>query len=267
MFKGLESITEINILSYDYSVYNINRMFEGCKNLVKADLRNIYTNSYLQCEYLFKGCVKLSDLTLNSRQISIGSMEGMFYNCKALASLGNINFNTNNVRKMDNLFFGCSKLTNININNFASNNLKSTASMFQGCNQLKTITFPNTFASSVTNMDKMIYECSSLTNINFSLLKKSNVNSMNYMFYGCSQLTQFKDTNFNSHKVTNMKYIFAYTGLTSIDLNIIKINKVKYSDHMFLGCSNLQTTTNYLNMGTTPVISMSHLFAGCWKLE
>ena len=90
---------------------------------------------------------------------------------------------------------------------------------------------------------------------------------MNYMFYGCSQLTQFKDTNFNSHKETNMKYIFAYTGLTSIDLNIIKINKVKYSDHMFLGCSNLQTTTNYLNMVSTPVISMSHLFAGCWKLE
>ena len=236
MFKGLESITEINILSYDYSVYNINRMFEGCKNLVKADLRNIYTNSYLQCEYLFKGCVKLSDLTLNSRQISIGSMEGMFYNCKALASLGNINFNTNNVRKMDNLFFGCLKLTNININNFFSNNLKSTTSMFHGCNQLKTIKFPNNFASGVTNMDKMFYECESLTNINFSLLKTSNVNSMNYMFYGCSQLTKFEDTNFNSQKVVNMKYIFAYTGLTYIDLNILKINAVKYADYMFLGC-------------------------------
>ena len=105
MFKGLESITEINILNYDNSAYNINRMFEGCKNLVKANLRNIYTNSYLQCDYLFKGCVKLSDLTIISRQITVGSMEGMFYNCQALASIGYINFNTNNVRIMDNLKF------------------------------------------------------------------------------------------------------------------------------------------------------------------
>ena len=105
MFKGLESITEINILNYDNSAYNINRMFEGCKNLVKANLRNIYTNSYLQCDYLFKGCVKLSDLTIISRQITVGSMEGMFYNCQALASIGYINFNTNKVRIMDNLKF------------------------------------------------------------------------------------------------------------------------------------------------------------------
>ena len=55
MFKGLESIIEINILSYDSSTYNINRMFEGCKHLVTANIRNIYTNSYLQCNYLFKG--------------------------------------------------------------------------------------------------------------------------------------------------------------------------------------------------------------------
>jgi hypothetical protein len=82
LFKDLKSITEINILSYDSSIYNINRMFEGCKNLVKANIRNIYTNSYLQCDYLFKGCENLSDLTLNSGQISVGSMEGMFYNCK-----------------------------------------------------------------------------------------------------------------------------------------------------------------------------------------
>ena len=84
MFKNLESITEVNILSYDSSAYNIKRMFEGCKNLVTANLRSIYTSSYLQCDYLFKGCEKLSALTLNNYQISVSSMEGMFYNCKAL---------------------------------------------------------------------------------------------------------------------------------------------------------------------------------------
>ena len=267
MFKDLGSITEINILSYDSSVNNIKRMFEGCKNLVTANIRNIYTNSYLQCDYLFQGCEKLSGLTLNSNQISVGSMEGMFYNCKSLISIGNFRFNTNNVGKMDNLFFGCSKLTNININNFSSNNLRSTISMFQGCNQLKTINFPTNFASSVTNMDKMFYECSSLTIIDFSSLKTSNVISMNYMFYGCSQLTQFRDTNFKSQSVVNMNYIFAKTGLTSIDLNILNINRVENADSMFLGCSNLQAITNYLNIVSTPVKSMSHLFDGCSKLE
>jgi surface protein len=124
MFKSVKM--ESIIINISDAVSNIKNMFENCINLKTIHVKNFAMSQELIADNLFFSCENLISLDLIwiSNSTLITSMQKMFYGCKSLKSIINLNFDTSSITNFDDLFNGCSKLTSINLRAFKTENLK-----------------------------------------------------------------------------------------------------------------------------------------------
>ena len=80
MFKGCSSLVDVNLKRFDSSnVTSMSELFFGCSSLEKVDLSSIdnlsVTDPYSGLSDMFKGCTKLSSITLGQRFSHGGGQE------------------------------------------------------------------------------------------------------------------------------------------------------------------------------------------------
>ena len=120
MFKGCNSITEINLSDFDSSlVQNINYMFDGCTSLKSIYFGNFQTIRLNIMLNVFQNCKSLESLDLSSFDTSkVTDFHYMFYNCQSLKFLDLSNFNMSSCGCTRFMFSGCISLTSLNLSSF-----------------------------------------------------------------------------------------------------------------------------------------------------
>ena len=122
---------------------------------------------------------------------NVDGIDGMFRNCKSLASIDLSNFVTINVTSMGNMFYDCSSLTSLDLSNFSTSKVTSISGMFMYCDSLKSLNLSSFDTINATSMETMFYSCS---NINKLYLSSSFFNSTSLTKYEFNSLSGWKDT-------------------------------------------------------------------------
>ena len=189
MFKGCNSIAEINFTNFDATkCTNIDSMFKDCSSLISLDLSGFFaSNSLTYMPNMFWNCISLISLNLSTFDTSkITNFGHLFYNCESLEWVDISNFKTENINLLDNMFKRCKSLTSINLSNFDTSKMTRMENMFDGCESLKTIDFPNLDITNVANeefLKDIFLNCKNLEYINIKNLK-SNISLENKFFEG-----------------------------------------------------------------------------------
>ena len=199
---------------------------------------------HADCKEMFLGIVAFDDTKLASivsidfnncvNTSNVQSMEKMFYNCKALTSLGLSSFDTSNVMNMKSMFYGCSSLASLDLSKFDTSSVTIMNAMFSSCLSLTSLNLSSFDTSKVTDMMTMFNGCSSLASLDLSKFDTSSVTKMNSMFSSCSSLTSLNLSNFNTSNVTTMSYMFSNCKkLETLDLRSFTLDKIGNIGEMF----------------------------------
>ena len=185
---------------------------------------NYYTSNDKLGDWAFRGCSRLTSLTIPSGVTSIG--DWAFSGCSGLTSLPI----PSSVTSIGNYaFYGCSGLTSLTLPSGVTSIGNYT---FYGCRGLTSLTLP----SSVTSIGNDAFTgCSGLT----SMTLPSGVTSIgDYAFYGCSGLTSLTLPS----SVTSIGgWAFGYCSeLTSLTL---PSGVTSIGNYVFFGCSGLTSLT------------------------
>ena len=167
----------------------LDRWFEDFDEIESiTGLENLNTTNVLSTANMFRRCLKITTLNLNSWDTGkVTDMSGMFYGCSALKSLSISKLNTQNVTKMNSMFYGCSALTSLSLTDFNTDKVESMAWMFADCTGLTYLTLPfTTLKLGATN--RMFYGCSNLKTINIKAMDGTSVGNTKEMFSGCKAL-------------------------------------------------------------------------------
>ena len=146
------------------------------------EIKNNWDSSATSLSYKFSNNLNLMFMPLvdTSNATSAGQM---FYGCRALITVADLNFNSVTGRGLESLFSGCNSLTNVG--EIKVSNITSIKECFKDCTKLKTIPQLNT--SNVTNMQGVFATCINLTDL--PQLNTSKVTDMYNMFYNCMNLS------------------------------------------------------------------------------
>ena len=107
-----------------------------------------------------------TQIALNSGCYVFNTMNGMFYNCRALKTLDVSKFDTSNVDNMSAMFYHCDSLTTLDLSNWDTSNVTNMGSMFANCNKLTTITGVIDMKScTLYNCDRIFDNCPNLTGV------------------------------------------------------------------------------------------------------
>ena len=162
----------------------MNRMFKGCKTLIKLDISHFNTENVKGMFCMFSDCEMLTELDLsnfNTRKCT--DMSHMFSGCASLTSLDLSNFETRKLHFMDAMFENCISLKTINMSNFAPRNMELGFNrVFKNCTSLISLDIHNINVD-VTSTTETFYNCYSLQSLE---LGKFNYNKLKYyenMFY------------------------------------------------------------------------------------
>ena len=189
MFKGCDSISEINFTNFDATkCTSTDFMFKGCISLKTLDLSGFITSNLLNTiANMFWDCKSLISLNLSTFDISqVINFGHMFCNCESLKWVDISSFKSEKGINLDNMFNGCKSITNINLSNFYTSQMENIQNMFDGCKSLKILDFPNLDLTSVTNEDYLkdiFLNCNNFEYINIKDLK-SNISLENTFFEG-----------------------------------------------------------------------------------
>ena len=85
-------------------------MFYNCEKLeiLNDDISNIDTTNITDLSFLFYGCKNLKSIpNLNWNTNKLENIKAMFYDCRSLKNIPDIsNWNTTNINNMSYLFYG-----------------------------------------------------------------------------------------------------------------------------------------------------------------
>ena len=165
------------------------------------------TTGFNDSTHFFRGCTKLTTVTLPSELTSIG--KETFYNCSSLVSIGNWEEATKNITSIgQEAFYGCSSIVSLKMPNTVTSigqkcfygckllsefNVPSSLvtlgnATFQNCSSLERLEFPPTTTSFGQDC---FHGCSSLKYIN---IPRDCTYVGNYTFAGCSALEEIDMT-------------------------------------------------------------------------
>ena len=242
-------------------------LFNGCSNLVSADLSQLDTSNVTTMGYMFTDCHSLESVNLRGLDTSnVRYMDSMFYYCKSLTSLDLSSFDTSNVLSMRSLVYGCSNLVSINLSNFNTSSATDMASMFSDCTALASLDVSSFDTSGVTNMGGMFAYCPSLTSLDLSGFDTSSVTNMGGMFSNCRSLATLDISGFDTAKVERFHTMFSNCmALTSLDLTHFDTSCAEHMSSMFSDCAAL-TSLDVSSFNTSGVIRMESMFANCEAL-
>ena len=118
-FKFQKGKKEFKIIFKD-KIPNLERIFQGCSDLISLDLTNFDTTNITSMGWMFNKCHKLKEIKgLNKFNTSkVNNMRCMFQECNEIEYLDLSNFDTSNVTDMGWMFWGCNNLKSLNLLNF-----------------------------------------------------------------------------------------------------------------------------------------------------
>ena len=237
---------------------------------VIANPSSAYLFSYIG--YTLDATIDLTNF--DTRKVT--NMSNMFSNCKTVPSLNVSGFATAKVTNMQRMFYNCASVTTLDVSNFNTANVTNMSGMFEGAwsnmfgetkkygmvlTEINGLDHFNT--SKVTDMSNMFYMCKELQEVDVSSFDTSNVTSMQLMFAGNYfegvirlEITSIKGIeNLNVSKVENFKSMFAYTKITSLNLENWDTSSATNMSNMFEWCQDL-TYLNVSNFNTHSVTAM-----------
>jgi len=130
----------MSIKAVDRVIFGQDLSFEGCRNLITADLSKVDVSKVSSFHGYFAGCSSLENLNLTGWDTSGAcAMSCMFYDCVLLSKLDLSSFDTSSVIDMSSMFYDCENLESINMSNCKTSKLENAESMFYGCHSLACI--------------------------------------------------------------------------------------------------------------------------------
>lgn len=210
----------IKVEIYFYTpFYNINNMFEGCKDLIIIDFSNIGDLSITNMSETFKNCTNLEKINFKSLDTSkVKSMYSLFEGCNNLVNIEWLeNLNTSSVNNIERMFYNCDNLINISLPFF---NLDNFTEIFLN----------NT---SLTIIDLKKYE-----NIK-NILNLDNNNFYNIFGKDREINIILKESEFNQNINTTFNKLFKISQKQPININCIMGSKEK--------CYNCSSTNQQIN--------------------
>ena len=176
---------------FNSSLNSLDFLFEGCTDLIKADLTNLNSPSLKSMIYTFTDCSNLVTVDLTSVDSSnIEKMEFLFGGCTNLENIkGFESLNTLSLQKTAGMFIGCQNLKTVNLSSFQLNNISEQNGMFIDNPSLETLdvgnaTDINSIFSSEENFNVKIITVSdelnsSELNGQFSSFKREDIQVLN----------------------------------------------------------------------------------------
>ena len=209
------------------------------------EVKNNWNSSATSLSYKFSNNLNLMFMPLvdTSNATSAGQM---FYGCRTLITVADLNFNSVTGRGLESLLEGCNSLTNVG--EIKVSNITSIKSCFRDCTKLKTIPQLNT--SNVTNMQSVFAGCQALKTI--PQLNTSNVTNMQGVFASCFNLTDLPQL--NTSKVTDMYNMFY--NCKNLSNNSL--------DNVLLMCIN---ATSYTGTKTLTQLGFQAIFIPASKIQ
>ena len=134
---------------------------------------------------MFEGCNNLETLENMPKNIMVGNMRNMFYNCSNLSSLDLSSWDTSNVTDMNNLFGFCDKLTTVgDISNWNTSKVTDMTALFMS-NKMTSLDLSKWDTSNVTTMQNMFALCGNLREVRMGgdVSKVTNVVNMFNVIY------------------------------------------------------------------------------------
>lgn len=225
MFKNCTSLTQVDlsVLTDGSDTGNMNGMFQGCVNLLSANLTGLDAALCSTVENMFAALsadqpmklttAKLPDMT----QSFCTNMSKMFYLCESLSdvdlsgtnSLGNYTLDQIHASPlfsglemtMDGMFYGCKSLASLDVSGWNTNICKSMKGMFELCESLTSLDVKDWVTTSCTDMSRMFAGCTSLTDLDVSNWDASNVTTLESTFEYMPSTTIVDLSNWNVSNV------------------------------------------------------------------
>ena len=287
-----ETITAVKVVT-GVSVQTGEHMFEGCTNLVSADLSGLDASAAIDMKSMFDGCSSLTSVNFgNINTSSVTNMSSMFDGCTNLEAIDLSSFDTSAVTNAQYMFRNCSSLTSLDFscNNFA--NVKSMADMLSGCSALGTLTLPAGIDFSNSGLHDAMWTDSSentyaSTASMFSANASRETDAMSYKAVVIPEgWTQSGTCEWQIDAETGQLTVRPLSGISAGTLDMwTKIEEVPwYSSRdliksvvieqgvsaktcrsMFEACKNL-TSVNLAGLDTSAVTDMSYMFSECASL-
>ena len=120
------------IVNFTKELSNLDFMFEGCENLISANLSQINSPSLQSSIYTFTNCKNLKQVDLSSIDTSkVTTMDFLFSGCNNLIEIKGLeNLNTSSVKKTAGMFLECEKLRHVNLSAFKLDKIEEPSGMF-----------------------------------------------------------------------------------------------------------------------------------------
>jgi surface protein len=223
LFYGNYRITKV-LGANTSGVTEMSDMFESCTNLSRVE-HPFNCGDALQAYDMFRNCTNLQyapDLNLSR----CTRLSGLFYNCTALSSVGNIDMSS--AYEAGNMFNGCQSLHSIP--QLDTSNVQDFIGFFANCTGVST--FPAVDTHNATRTSGMFSSCLSLTMP--PMLDTSNVEDMSGMFAGCSNLQSIPQ--YDTSNATNMSDMFKYCpSLNVANMPALDTSSAESMSAMFWG--------------------------------
>ena len=224
-----DRLTSVGVADDGIQPLNMSGWFNGCSNLVNADLGRLDTSQVSNMSYVFDTCESLTSAGISSisgwNTMNVTNMMCMFSGCKSLTSLDLSKWNTENVKNMNAMFSECESLTSAGISSISgwnTKNIRIIGNMFLGCNSLTSLDLSKWNTENVTFLNNMFGTCPNLTSLNLSGWNTKQVNltgsGVSHLFEKCDKLdsiTLGQNWNLNLYECgigTSVKFYDRDTG-------------------------------------------------------
>lgn len=267
-FEGCSSLERVTTSSVDDDAITTlplviaNDMFNGCSSLTEINLPLNVDERLTDCERMFSGCEKITNVDFLSNNVRPVNVKGMFRNCKSLISLDDNIIGFNKVRDdISETFYGCIALTgDITINEGKS--IKSAVRAFSYTENLNSVTFVDNDLSNLISATEM-FKKSNVNVTNLNQIVKSGLNNLimaDSMFEDYKNLTTFITD--GCADIVAMNRMFAGNeNLTTVVFNNT-CDDVEELEETFLNCTSLQTLT----LSVPNVVKLINPFGGVTSL-
>lgn len=120
----------------------------------------------------------------------------------------------------------------------------------------------------ITSMVSTFEGCMNLKNVKFSNLNTEELKSIHRLFYNSNSLSSINFNELNTKNVEDMSYLFAYSSLNNTGSGILNIDtsNVKNMSHVFYN-TLIKGDLDLSKFDTKNVKDMSHMFFGLNELE
>lgn len=259
MFNNCSNLSNVQHINLPNAT-NCSRMFGHC-NFTNIDASNWLLNSAIDVFCLLCNCYNLTTISnLDLPSATDGSY--LWNNCFNLININNIYLN--NVTNAYCMFANCYNLVDVDENKLHIPTINCSNFMFANCTNL--INIGNILMNIAVNTNSVytFTHCESLNSL--PNIAYNNLISAAYMFSYCNNITNLGRT-LNLNRCANIQGMFSYSGLTSIDMNDIKLkSNINSINSLFSGCVNLHTVTS-LSLSGTNITNCSYLFDKCTSLS